>query len=75
MELIDERTGEPVVVGSVLRSVERGDLLVVESIAEESDFMGGVAVKLVPLGKSFTAYARHDDEEPSGMMLQGYWLA
>lgn len=71
VELMDGRTGRPVRVGDVLRSVERGDLVVVEGISTDGD---EIAVRLVPVGAPFTAYARHD-HELGGPALGGFWLA
>lgn len=76
MNLIDCRTGRAVVEGSVLRSIERGELVMVESIGEPVDGQRGqVEVRLVPMGEPFTAYAGYEGEEPNGFMLDGYWLA
>lgn len=71
VELMDGRTGRPVRVGDVLRSVERGDLVVVEDISTDGDEMD---VRLVPVGERFTARARHDPEM-GGPSLRGFWLA
>ena len=71
VELMDGRTGRPVRVGDVLRSVERGDLVVVEDISTDGDEMD---VRLVPVGERFTARARHDPEL-GGPSLRGFWLA
>lgn len=71
VELMDGRTGRPVRVGDVLRSVERGDLVVVEDISTDGDEMD---VRLVPVGERFTARARHDPEI-GGPTLRGFWLA
>lgn len=71
VELMDGRTGGPVRVGDVLRSVERGDLVAVEDISTDGV---EIAVKLIPVGSSFTAYARHDPEI-GGPSLRGFWLA
>ena len=71
VELMDGRTGRPVYVGDVLRSVERGDLVVVGDIAEDGSELD---VSLVPLGERFTARARHDPEI-GGPSLRGFWLA
>ena len=71
VELMDGRTGRPVRVGDVLRSVERGDLVVVEDISTDGDEMD---VRLVPVGERFTARARHDPEI-GGPSLRGFWLA
>lgn len=71
VELMDGRTGGPVRVGDVLRSVERGDLVVVGDIAEDG---GELDVRLVPLGEQFTVRARHDPEI-GGPTLRGFWLS
>ena len=71
VELMDGRTGRAVRVGDVLRSVERGDLVVVEDISTDGDEMD---VRLVPVGERFTARARHDPEI-GGPSLRGFWLA
>lgn len=71
VELMDGRTGRLVHVGDVLRSVERGDLVVVEDISTDGDEMD---VRLVPVGERFTARARHDPEL-GGPSLRGFWLA
>ena len=71
VELMDGRTGRPVYVGDVLRSVERGDLVVVEDMSTDGDEMD---VRLVPVGERFTARARHDPEL-GGPSLRGFWLA
>lgn len=74
MNLVDGRTGARVESGSVMRSIERGDLVRVESIARAPNDLGEFAVRLVPLGEGFTAFAGYD-EEVGGVVLDGYWLS
>lgn len=74
MKLVDGRTGARVEAGSVMRSIERGDLVRVESIAGAPNDLGEFAVRLVPLGEGFTAFAGYD-EEAGGIVLDGYWLS
>lgn len=73
VQLMDSRTCEPVNVGDVVISLERGDRLIVESVSELPDALTGrYAVDLRPVSKKFTAYA-DADPETGYVMLDGYW--
>lgn len=75
VQLMDSRTCDPVNVGDVVISLERGDRLRVESISDSPDSLTDrYAVELRPVSKKFTAYA-YFDEEVGGVTLDGYWLA
>lgn len=71
--VMDSRTGEPLAVGDIVRSLERGDRLRVDSIEVENGILGErVKIGLTPLGMSFSAYAAIDDELDAPV-LAGYW--
>lgn len=71
--VMDSRTGEPLAVGDIVRSLERGDRLRIDSIEVENGILGErVNVRLTPLGTSFSAYAAMDDEL-NAQVLAGYW--
>lgn len=70
---MDSRTGEPLAVGDIVRSLERGDRLRIDSIEVENGILGErVNVRLTPLGTAFSAYAAMSDELDSPV-LAGYW--
>lgn len=71
--VMDSRTGEPLEVGDVVYSLERGDSLRIEAVEVEDGALGErVRVRLLPLGSAFTAYAS-DDDELGLPVLAGYW--
>lgn len=71
--VMDSRTGEPLAVGDIVRSLERGDRLRIDSIEVENSILGErVNVRLTPLGTSFSAHAVIDDEL-NAPVLAGYW--
>ena len=75
MKIMDGRSGNPISVGDVVRSVDRGDELIVTSVSEAPAHSPHPAiVELVPLGKPFTAFGV-DDDELGGVVLDGFWLA
>lgn len=60
-------------VGDVVRSLERGDRLRIDSIEVENGILGErVKIGLTPLGMAFSAYAAIDDEL-NAPVLAGYW--
>lgn len=70
---MDSRTGEPLAVGDIVRSLERGDRLRIDSIEVENGILGErVKIGLTPLGTAFSAYAVTDDEL-NAPVLAGYW--
>lgn len=71
--VMDSRTGEPLEVGDVVYSLERGDSLRIEAVEVEEGALGErVRVRLLPFGSAFTAYAS-DDDELGSPVLAGYW--
>ena len=71
--VMDSRTGEPLAVGDIVRSLERGDRLRIDSIEVENGILGErVKIGLTPLGTSFSAYAAMNDEL-NAPVLAGYW--
>lgn len=71
--VMDSRTGEPLAAGDVVRSLERGDRLRIDSIEVENGILGErVKIGLTPLGMAFNAYAAADDEL-NAPVLAGYW--
>lgn len=72
-DVMDSRTGAPLAVGDVVRSLERGDRLRIDSIEVENGILGErVKIGLTPLGMAFSAYAAIDDEL-NAPVLAGYW--
>ena len=70
---MDSRTGEPLAVGDIVRSLERGDRLRIDSIEVENGILGErVKIGLTPLGMAFSAYAAMSDEL-NAPVLAGYW--
>ena len=60
-------------VGDIVRSLERGDRLRIDSIEVENGILGErVKIGLTPLGMAFIAYAAIDDEL-NAPVLAGYW--
>lgn len=71
--VMDSRTGEPLAVGDIVRSLERGDRLRIDSIEVENGILGErVKIGLTPLGMAFSAYAAMSDEL-NAPVLAGYW--
>lgn len=71
--VMDSRTGEPLAVGDIVRSLERGDRLRIDSIEVENGILGErVKIGLTPLGMAFSAYAAMSDEL-NAQVLAGYW--
>ena len=71
--VMDSRIGEPLAVGDIVRSLERGDRLRIDSIEVENGILGErVKIGLTPLGTSFSAYAAMSDEL-NAPVLAGYW--
>lgn len=71
--VMDSRTGEPLAVGDIVRSLERGDRLRIESIEVENGILGErVKIGLTPLGMAFSTYAAMNDEL-NAPVLAGYW--
>lgn len=70
---MDSRTGEPLAVGDIVRSLERCDRLRIDSIEVENGILGEcVNVRLTPLDTTFSVYAAIDDELDAPV-LAGYW--
>lgn len=71
--VMDSRTGEPLAVGDIVRSLERGDRLRIDSIEVENGILGErVKIGLTPLGMAFSTYAAMNDEL-NAPVLAGYW--
>lgn len=71
--VMDSRTGEPLAVGDIVRSLERGDRLRIDSIEVENGILGErVKIGLTPLDTTFSVYAAIDDEL-NAPVLAGYW--
>ena len=71
--VMDSRTSEPLAVGDIVRSLERGDRLRIDSIEVENGILGErVKIGLTPLGMAFSAYAAMSDEL-NAPVLAGYW--
>lgn len=69
--VMDSRTGEPLAVGDVVYSLERGDSLRIEAVEVEDGALGErVRVRLLPFGSAFTAGYRTKSVSNSGSSTQ-----
>lgn len=69
--LVDARTGDKLGVGDVVSSLDRGDLLEITAI-EPNDMLDCVNVRLRPISKEFTVFARWG-EDVEGCTMSRYW--